>query len=170
MAIDIRRLASEAAKRGVTLEDANAILPPTRQYNESEIRKVMAAHGIDGVLVVNVTGDSGVRQRYAGTLVNSSSSGGASANAMVVGNMMYGSGTYSGTTTTVATPIYHYSRNVAFEARLSDPQTSRKFWVGSGNTKAGGALFMGDATSAADAAAGIFNDLQSKGLIGAHTT
>ena len=43
---------------------------------------------------------------------------------------------------------------------------SRKFWVGSGQTKSGGSLFMGDATSAADAASSIFNDLQTKGLIG----
>jgi len=59
-------------------------------------------------------------------------------------------------------------RAVAFEARLADPQTNRKFLVGSGQTKSGGSLFMGDATSAADAAASIFNDLQAKGLIGAN--
>ena len=55
----IPALASEASKRGVALEDANAILPPTRQYNEAEVRRAMAAHRIDGVLVVNVTGDTG---------------------------------------------------------------------------------------------------------------
>jgi hypothetical protein len=60
----------------------------------------------------------------------------------------------------------HHSRAVAFEARLSDPQTSRKFWVGGGQTKSGGALFMGDATTAADAASAIFNDLHAKGLVG----
>jgi len=166
----IAQLTIEASKRGIILEDANTILPPTRQYTEADVRKAMAAHGVDGVLVVNVTGDTGVRQQYAGTLVNSNSSGIASANGMVVGNMIYGSGSYSGTTTSVATPIYHYSRNVGFEARLSDPVTSRKYWVGAGNTRAGGALFMADATSAADAASAIFNDLQSKGLIGAHST
>jgi hypothetical protein len=163
----IRALSSEAAKRGVILEDANVILPPTRQYNENEVRKGMAAHGVDGVLVVNVTGDTGVRQQYAGTLVNSNYSGTSSGSATVMGNMIYGSGVSSGTATTTATPMYSYSRAVSFQARLSDPQTSRKFWVGGGNTQAGGALFMGDATSASDAAAAIFNDLQAKNLIGA---
>ena len=43
----IPALANEASKRGVVLEDANVILPPTRQYNETEIRQAMAAHGID---------------------------------------------------------------------------------------------------------------------------
>jgi hypothetical protein len=162
----ISALASQASKRAITVEDANVILPPTRQYNEAEIRQAMAAHGIDGVLVVNVTGDSGVQQRYAGTIANTSYSGTSSGNAMVMGNMIYGNGASYGTATTTATPVYHYSRAVAFEARLSDPQTSRKFWVGSGQTKSGGSLFMGDATSAADAAASIFNDLQTKGLIG----
>jgi hypothetical protein len=74
----------------------------------------------------------------------------------------------SGTATTTATPIYHYSRAIGFEARLSDPQTSRKYWVGSGQTQSGGSLFVGDAVNAANAASTIFNDLQSKGLIGGH--
>jgi hypothetical protein len=163
----ISALANQASKRGITLEDANVILPPTRQYDEAQIRQAMAAHGIDGVLVVNVTGDTGVQSRYAGTVANTSYSGTSSGNAMVMGNMIYGSGMSSGTATTTSTAVYHYSRAVAFEARLSDPQTSRKFWVGSGQTKSGGSLFMGDATSAADAASSIFNDLQTKGLIGA---
>ena len=175
----ISALAREASKRSIVVEDANVILPPTRQYDEPTIRKAMSSHGVDGVLVVNVIGDTGVQQRYAGTIANTSYSGTSSysgtysGNAMVMGNMIYGSGMTSGTgissgtATTTSTPVYHYSRAVAFEARLSDPQTSRKFWVGSGQTKSGGSLFMGDATSAADAASSIFNDLQTKGLIGA---
>jgi hypothetical protein len=145
----IAALAKEASKRGIILEDANVILPPTRQYDEPTIRKAMSTHGVDGVLVVNVIGDTGVQQRYAGTIANtsysgtSSYSGTTSGNAMVMGNMIYGSsmthgtGVSSGTATTTSTPVYHYSRAVAFEARLSDPQTSRKFWVGGGQTKAG---------------------------------
>ena len=164
----IPALANEASKRSVVLEDANVILPPTRQYNETEIRQAMAAHGIDGVLVVNVTGDTGVQQRYAGTIANTSYSGTSSGNAMVMGNMIYGSGMSSGTATTTATPVYHYSRAIGFDARLSDPQTSRKYWVGSGQTQSGGSLFVGDAVNAANAASTIFNDLQSKGLIGGH--
>jgi hypothetical protein len=161
----IAALASEASKRGIILEDANVILPPTRQYDETTIRKAMTSHGVDAVLVVSVIGDTGVQQRYAGAVANTSYSGTSSGNAMVMGNMIYGSGISSGTATTTSTPIYHYSRAVAFEARLSDPQTSRKFWVGKGQTQSGGALFMGDATNAADAASAIFTDLQTKGLI-----
>jgi hypothetical protein len=163
----IQPLVSEAAKRGVLLEDANVILPPTRQYNETEIRRAMAAHGIDGVLVVNVIGDTGVQQRYAGTIANTQYTGTSTGSAMVMGNMIYGSGMSSGTATTTSTPIYHYSRAIGFEARLSDPQTSRKFWVGNGQTQSGGSLFVGDAVNAANAASSIFNDLQSKGLISA---
>jgi hypothetical protein len=44
-------LASEAKKQGVLLEDALSFLPPTRQYNEAEIRQAMANRGVDGVLV-----------------------------------------------------------------------------------------------------------------------
>jgi hypothetical protein len=149
------------------VEDANVILPPTRQYDEPTIRKAMTSHGVDGVLVVNVIGDTGAQQQYAGTIANTSYSGTSSGNAMVMGNMIY-AGMSSGTATTTSTPVYHYSRAVAFEARLSDPQTSRKFWVGKGQTQAGGSLFMGDGTSAADAASTIFKDRQSKGLIDVH--
>jgi hypothetical protein len=162
----VSALSSEASRRGVMLEDANIILPPTRQYNEAEVRQAMVAHGIDGVLVVNVTGDSGVKQQYAGSVANTTYSGTSSGSAMVVGNSIYGTGMSSGSATTVETPIYRYKRVVAFQARLSDPQTSRKFWVGSGQVQSGGALFVGDSASASNAASTIFNDLQTKGLIG----
>lgn len=106
----VSALAKEALKRGVIVEDALSFLPPTRQYSEPEIRQAMASRGIDGVLVVSVTGDTGVQQQYAGTIVNSSYSGTSSGNAMVMGNMVYGQGMSSGAATSVATPRYRYSR------------------------------------------------------------
>jgi hypothetical protein len=139
-------LATEALKHALVLEDSNVIVPPTRQYKDAEIRQLFATRGIDGVLVVSVTGDTGVQERYAGTILSA--------------NYSYG------TMTATATPVHRYSRTVAFQARLSDPKSGRNLWVGSGQTQAGGALFMGDATSARDAASTILNDLQEKGLIG----
>jgi hypothetical protein len=162
----IPALVREASKRSVVLEDVNVILPPTRQYNETEIRRAMAAHGIDGVLVVNVTGDTGVQEQYAGTIANTTYSSTSSDNAMVIGNMVYGTGMSSGVATTTTTPTYRYNREIAFQARLSDPQTSRKFWVGSGQAQSGGALFVGAGPIASDLASTIFKDLQTKGLIG----
>jgi hypothetical protein len=91
--------------------------------------------------------------------------GNSTGSAMVMGKMIYGSGTSYGSATTTSTPVYRYSRAIGFEARLSDPQTSRKYWVGRGQTQSGGSLFVGDAVNAANAASTIFNDLQSKGLI-----
>jgi len=88
-----------------------------------------------------------VQERYAGTILS--------------GNYSYGS------MSATATPVYRYSRTVAFKARLSDPKSGRNLWVGGGQTRAGGALFMGDVTSARDAASAILNDLREKGLIGA---
>jgi len=78
--------------------------------------------------------------------------------------MMSGAATSMSAT---ATPVYRYSRSVAFQARLSDPKPGRNLWVGSGQTRAGGAVFMADAVSARDAGSEILNDLQEKGLIGA---
>jgi len=160
-------LASEAPKRGTFVEDGNAIVPPTRQYTDAEIRQILGARGIDGVLVVTVTGDTGARAQYAGTIFSGNYSGTSSANATVIGNTVTGTGVSFGTMTASATPVYNYSRAVAFQARLSDPKSGRNLWVGGGQTKAGGSLFMGDAVSASNAASAILADLQAKGLIAA---
>jgi ABC-type sugar transport system substrate-binding protein len=64
----IPALAREASNRGVLLEDANVILPPTRQYSEADVRQAMIARGVDGVLVVSVTGDTlGAERRNSTT-------------------------------------------------------------------------------------------------------
>jgi hypothetical protein len=44
----------EAAKRGIEADDALLLFPPTRTYTDAEIRKGLAARGIDGVLILNV--------------------------------------------------------------------------------------------------------------------
>jgi hypothetical protein len=162
----IAALAAESPKHGAMVEDGNVIVPPTRPYKDAEIRQLLATRGVDGVLVVSVTGDTGVQQQYAGTIFSANYSGTSSANAVVTGNMISASGTSSGTMHGMSTPLYRYSRTVAFPARLSDPKSGRNLWVGGGQTRAGGALFMGDATSAQDAASAILNNLQEKGLIG----
>jgi hypothetical protein len=163
----VAALVSEASKRGVVLEDGNVIVPPTRQYKDAEIRQLLAERGVDAVLVVTVTGDTGVQERYAGTIFSGSYSGTSSGNAIGVGNTVSGSGMSSGTMTATSTPVYSYKRSVAFQARLSDPRSGRNLWVGSGQTRTGGALFMADAASATNAASTMLDDLKAKGLIGA---
>ncbi len=161
----VAALASESPRHGLMIEDGNVIVPPTRAYKDAEIRQLLTTSGVDGVLVVSVTGDTGVQERYAGTIFSGNYSGTSSGNAIVTGNMISGTTTSSGTMIATATPIHRYSRTVAFQARLSDPKSGRNLWVGGGQTRAGGALFMGDATSARDAASTILNDLREKGLI-----
>jgi hypothetical protein len=163
----VAALAAESGKHGFIIEDGNVIVPPTRPYKDAEIRQLLASRGVDGVLVVSVTGDTGVQERYTGTIFSGNYSGISSGSAMVAGNTISGSAISSGTMSATATPVYRYRRTVAFQARLSDPKSGRNLWVGGGQTRAGGALFMGDATSARDAASAILNDLQEKGLIGA---
>jgi hypothetical protein len=106
--------------------DRRCFLPWRPKPNEAEIRKAMAARGVDGVLVITLTGDTGAQQQYAGTITTG--------NPSAVGTTMYGGGmattSMSASGTSVSTPVYRFSRAIAFEARLSDPQTSRKFWVG----------------------------------------
>lgn len=163
------RASEEALKHHVIADDALAVLPPTRTYTDAEIRKTLDANRIDGVLVVNV-GDTGVMKQYAGTFFQATYSGDsmASGTAIGVGNVtnISVSGTSSGTMTGSATPTYRYKRQTNFNARLIEVKSGRNLWVGNGQVNAGGSLFVGDRTSADNAMAAIFNDLQSKGLIG----
>lgn len=159
----------EARKRGVVVDDALTLLPPTRTYTDAEVRRTLDANGIDGVLVVTV-GDSGVIKEYAGTVFQAAYSGNsmASGTATNVGNVTNLSliGTSSARMTGTATPIYRYNRQTNFSARLIEAKSGRNLWVGNGQVAAGGLLFVRNGTSADSAVAAIFNDLQSKRLIG----
>jgi hypothetical protein len=162
-------VAGESAKQGIAAEDAYALLPPTRTYNDAEIRKVLAESGVDAVLIISV-GDSGVVKEYAGTFFQGDYSGSSSANGTVTRNGDFANvslnGTSSGTMTGMSTPIHRYSRQTAFKARLVDPSTGRNFWVGSGEVSAGGRLFVGNGSSASSSVSAIFDDLRAKKIIG----
>jgi hypothetical protein len=70
------------------------------------------------------------------------------------------------TMTATAAPTYRYSRQTNFQARLTEASSGRALWVGGGQVQAGGLLFIGNGANAGSTAAAIFNDLQTKGLIG----
>jgi len=158
-----------ARKRGVAAQDALLLFPPTRTYTNAEVRQGLATGGIDGVLVINV-GDTGVLQQYAGTILTGEYSGTSTTSGTInrFGNTsnISLSGASSGTTTATATPIYRYKRQTTFTARLLEPTTGRNLWIGNGQVKAGGLLFVGDSASASNSVAAIFEDLQQKGIIG----
>ena len=162
-------IAQEAAKRGIGADDAYSLLPPTRTYNDAEIRKVLAESNVDAVLIINV-GDTGVIREYAGTFFQGQYSGSMDTSGTVTrnGNLSNVSltGSSSGTMTGTSTPMHRYSRQTTFKARLIDPATARNLWVGSGEVSAGGRLFVGNGSSAASSVSAIFDDLQSKRIIG----
>jgi hypothetical protein len=162
-------ITQEAAKRGVAADDAYVLLPPTRTYNDTEIRKVLAESDIDAVLIINV-GDTGVVKEYAGTFFQGQYSGATDVSGTVMRNGNFSNvalnGNSSGTVTGVSSPIQRYSRQTTFKARLVDPVTARNLWVGSGEVSAGGKLFVGNGVSAASSVSAIFDDLQSKKIIG----
>jgi hypothetical protein len=150
--------ASQATKLGIIIDDAHTIFPPTRQYTDAEIKHDLTAQGVDAVLVVTV-GDSGVVREYAGTVFSGTYSGTAAGSGLGV--------SYSGAGTEVASPTFRYHRQTDFNAKLIEPASGRTLWVGSGQVSAGGALFVGNGTSASSAAAAIFDDMHAKGLVGA---
>jgi len=149
--------------------DAYALLPPTRTYNDAEIKKVLAESNIDAVLIINV-GDTGVVKEYAGTFFQGQYSGTTDTSGTVTRNGNFSSvsltGSSSGTMTGMSTPMHRYSRQTTFKARLVEPATARNLWVGSGEVSAGGRLFVGNGSNAASSVSAIFDDLQSKRIIG----
>jgi hypothetical protein len=160
--------AEEARKRGVVSQDALGIFPPTRTYTNAEIQSGLAQNHIDALLIINV-GDTGVTRQYAGTVIQSTTSGGFSGTGTTtqfgnIANTNF-SGTMNSSTFGTATPVYRYQRQTNFNARLVDAVTGRNLWVGSGQTQAGGSLFVGDGTSASSSISALFNDLQTKGII-----
>jgi hypothetical protein len=159
-------VSDEARKRGLVAEDALLLFPPTRTYTNVEIQQGLAGDGIDGVLVTNV-GDTGVLQQYAGTILSGQYSGSSNATGTMntFGNVSL-NGTSSGTMVATATPVYSYRRQTSFTARLLEPATGRNLWVGNGQVRAGGLLFVGDGASAASSVGAIFDDLQQKGIVG----
>lgn len=162
-------IAEEARKRGVLAEDAYALLPPTRTYNDAEIRKILSEQGIDAVLIINV-GDTGVMKEYAGTFFQGQYSGSTDTSGTITRNGNFSNvslnGNSSGTMTGTSTPMHRYSRQTAFKARLIEPTTARNLWIGSGEVSAGGRLFVGNGSSASSSVSSIFDDLRAKGIIG----
>jgi hypothetical protein len=161
-------VSEEASKRGLVAEDALLLFPPTRTYTNAEVQKGLISNGIDGVLVINV-GDTGVLQQYAGTILSGQYSGSSSIGGAInnFGNISTVSlnGASSGTMAATATPVYRYRRQTMFTARLIEPTTARNLWVGNGQVRAGGLLFVGDGANASSSVAAIFDDLQRKGVI-----
>lgn len=60
-------IAQEGKKRGILVEDAFLLLPPTRTYSDADIKSELARDGINAVLVLTV-GDTGIQKEYAGTV------------------------------------------------------------------------------------------------------
>jgi len=60
-------LNSEAARHGVTFDNASYLLPPTHAYTEQEVKRVLSSRGVDGVLLIRV-GNSPAIKEYGGTL------------------------------------------------------------------------------------------------------
>lgn len=161
-------IAEEASKDGISSEDAYALLPPTRTYNDADIKKVLNEGGVDAVLIVSV-GDSGIQKEYAGTFFQGQYSGTSEANGTMTrsGNVasLALSGSSSGAMTGTATPINRYSRQTTFNARLIEVASARNLWVGSGQVNAGGKLFVGSGANASQTAVAIFQDLRTKKII-----
>ena len=168
-------IAQEGQKRGVLVEDALTILPPTRTYTDAEVRKLLGERGVDGVLTINVA-DSGVISQYAGTIFNSYTSGTGTYNGTITNNgggvaTVNLSGTGNQSTFGTATPVHAFSRKTDFTAKLIEPASGRTLWVGNGEvaTEGGkgliGRLTVSDSASSSHAVSAIFDDLQKKGLI-----
>jgi hypothetical protein len=142
----------EAAKHGLSAENALVLFPPTRRYADSQIRQELAVRSIDSVLIIDV-GNTGVQREYAGTIFQGRSRVSSGAGEAAVAS------------------VNGYPRETMFSARLLDGATGRQLWAGTGQVGGNGFLSFGSGgPSVSDSVADLFDDLQAKGVIGPHET
>jgi hypothetical protein len=138
-------IGSEARRHGLVADNALALFPPTRNYTDADIRQALTARGVDGVLIINV-GDAGVPRQYAGTILQ-------------------GRSVVSSASASAVDSVNGYPRATTFTARLIEPATSRNLWDGFGHVDTGGLFSADDGSGAASAIAGIFDELQERGIV-----
>jgi hypothetical protein len=138
-------ISGEARRRGLAADNALALFPPTRSYTDADIRQVLAARGVDGVLIINV-GETSVPRQYAGTILQ-------------------GRSTVPSASAAAVSSVNGYPRATTFTARLIEPMTARNLWDGFGHVEAGGVFTADDGSGAASAVAAIFDELQQKGIV-----
>jgi hypothetical protein len=137
-------IAAEAGRRGLVADDALALFPPSRSYVDADIRQVLAARAVDGVLIVNV-GETGVPRQFAKTMFRGPPVAPAAAASVAAIN-----GDPSST---------------SFTAELIEPAGARSLWNGSGIVDAGGMFSEDDGSGAALTIGALFDELQRKGFL-----
>jgi hypothetical protein len=137
-------IVAEAGRRGLVAEDALALFPPSRSYVDADIRQVLAARAVDGVLIINV-GETGVPRQFAKTMFRGPPVAPAAAASVAAIN-----GDPSST---------------SFTAELIEPAGARSLWNGSGIVDTGGAFSEDDGSGAALTIGALFDELQRKGFL-----
>jgi hypothetical protein len=140
-------IAVEAARHGLTAENVTLLFPSTRPYADAQIRQGLAAHAIDSVMIIKIGNAPGPRQ-YDGTILQERSPRGSGSAAATVASV---NGDPSPTT---------------FSATLIDAASGRRLWDGDGQIATGAFSILAYGTTAADAVAALFGDLQEKRIIG----
>ena len=135
-----------------------SIIPPTRTFTENETIDRLESSGIEAVLIITPF-DEKRSSRYAGTVVNASSS--TTGYGSLYGNRFnYSSRTSGGG---LATPITFVSRNMSLTASLRPVREDIVAWVANIHSEAGGHLYMSDESSASQIASDLIDQLESSG-------
>jgi hypothetical protein len=140
-------IAVEAARHGLAAENALLLFPPTHAYADLEIRQGLAARSIEGLLIINI-GDAGVQREYAGTIFQGRSP------------------IVSGPGAAAVAFVHGYPRQTTFTARLLDTATGRRLWEGAGQFGEKGFLSSGTSPTISESVAVVFDDLQTKRVVG----
>jgi hypothetical protein len=140
-------IAVEAAKRGLASQNAAVLFPPTHAYADAEIRQGLAAHAIDGVMIVKI-GDAPAPRQYAGTILQERSAGSSSPTAAAVSS------------------VNGDPRPTTFSAKLIDVASGRRLWAGDGQVASGGISYFSYGDTVEDSVAALFDDMQERGVIG----
>jgi hypothetical protein len=161
------RLTDQLADYGVEAVKEREIFPPTREWTADARAEILAANGIDSVLMVAIgANSSSVRTVGRQTFGSTSVSGNVNATSTVTSpNTVNTRGTYNGTANSNSTSydIVVARSKADFSAVLMDVATSRTAWYADVTTKASGTLFVGDKGDAKGAVKGVIDALEDDG-------
>eukprot|EP01037_Dinobryon_pediforme_P019764 gene19764-20235_t len=161
LAVDtLASLVAEGGRRGLTVVDAQVLLPPTRTYSDAEIRKTLGNAKIASLLIVTI-GYTSTHKEYAGTMLSAgfNADGGEDGKT----RLTFANSAWAGA------GRHHELQKTNFSARLIEVASGRALWVGNGQVTAQSGSDLGalaDQISAKSAVAAIFKDMRAKGVIG----
>lgn len=144
----VTELCGGLSQKSVDCVTKDELFPPTREYSESQIFKIIEQNNIDGWLTVGI-GSGATNSQYMGTQTFGS--------ATVYGNSISGSAN--------SMAIHSFSRQQGYSIIMFDMETKHKAFIMDASTSASGLANITNSVFAESLANKIINEMSAAGFI-----